>query len=818
MFTSYFKIARRSLAANKGYTFINILGLAIGLSLCFTIYLAAGFELSFDSFHPGKERIYRFVSNFERADGQVDYQSMVPDPLAPAIKSSFTGIEAITQFHNFYTKVSVPVRGGTKIFDAPKEKENPSGIILAGPEYFAIFHYQWLAGNAGGLVQPRHVVLTASQAKKYFGSLPYSQLTGRELVYSDSLNCIVTGIVQDNPANSSLVFTDFISASTIPGTFLKNTYELDNWQNWAGKSQTFVKLREGILPAQVEQQSILILKKYVAPDPSQKTVIHLQPLADMHFDTRYHDRYSAVISHTVLYILMVIAAFVLLIAIANFINLSIAQSIKRAKETGIRKVLGSSRRSLVIQFLLEALFVTVLSAIAGVLLTPAIFGFLRPFMPGQIPLQVNALTVLFAMAVIILTALLAGIYPAKIMSALTPAQGIKGIMQHQGTRGNYLRQGLVIFQFTLSILLISGAVIMGRQVHYTLAADMGFAKEAIINIPVNPAYGTGKITAFAQLLRRQGNAEAVSVSMGTPFQNKFRGTSLQCPATGVNSIEAQFQTGDENYITLYKMKLVAGRNVQPSDTMREFIINETCAKKLGFATPADAIGKMLHAGTTDGANTDKLFPVVGVVADFHAQSLHETIAPLFISTSQQFSGTVSVRLPLQAYRLAQWQGSIAGMQRLWKTVYPEENFRWSFFEDNISNFYQKEIQAANLVNAAMALAILISCLGLLGLAAYITGQRKKEISIRKVLGASSAKIVSMLSAMILKPVAIGVLMACPLAWLIMHAWLQNFAYHVSISWWVFAAAGFAGLLMALAAISYQAIKAAIANPVKSLRS
>jgi len=616
------KTARRSLANNKGYALINIFGLAIGLSLCFTVYLVTGFELSFDSFHRDNERIYRMVTDFQQANGETNYQAMVPDPMSPAIQKEFTGVETVARFHNFYAKVFVTGEAGAKIFDAPKEKESPSTAILAGPEYFDIFQYTWLAGNAGTLAQPQHVVLVASQAKKYFGNQPYDEIIGRQLMYNDSLPCIVTGVVEDNPANTSFSFTDIVSAATIRSTFLNKVYELDNWQNWASKSQTFVKLRQGAQPAQFEKQSLALLKKNVEEDPTQKTIIRLQPLADMHFNTRYQDRYSVNISRTVLYTLMGIAAFVLLIAVVNFVNLSTAQSLKRAKEIGIRKVLGSSRYSLIQQFLAEALFITILAALLAALLAPLLFAFLRPLLPGQVQLHVSLACILFAIVIVLVTAMLAGIYPAKVLSAAAPIQGVKGLSSRPGGGGSYLRQGLIGFQFTISILLITGAVVMGRQVRYSLTADMGFTKTAIINIPVNTAYGQNKMNELAQLISRQNNIEMVSVDMGTPFQTRFRGTSLRCSATGRDAIEAQFQTGDERYINLYKMKLLAGRNLQPSDTMRELVINETCAKKLGFTKPADALGKMLHAGTTDGMSVDKLFPVVGVVADFHAQSFH----------------------------------------------------------------------------------------------------------------------------------------------------------------------------------------------------
>jgi ABC-type antimicrobial peptide transport system permease subunit len=817
MFKNYFKTAWRNLVKNKSYAFINFLGLAIGLSLCLVIYLVTSFELSYDSFQPDRNRVYRIVSEFQKTSGETQYLSMIPDPLAPAIRREFTGIEEVAQFHNYYAKVSIPWLDETKKFDAAKEKETPSGIVIVDPEYFEIFHYKWLAGNTRALQKPQRVVLTAKESQKYFGNLAYQQVLGRQVMYNDSLPCVVSGIVEDYPVNSAFIFTDFISSSTIPATFLKNTYELDNWQNWASKSQTFVKLQQGISHNQFDRQVIPMIKKYMNDDPSQKTVIQLQPLKDIHFDTRYQDRYSRSVSLSTLYTLMAIAGFVLLIAAINFINLSTAQSIKRAKEIGVRKVLGGSRRSLVIQFLAEAFLVTLLSTIIALFIAPYMLFVFRPFLPSGLTLQINIEAILFIVLIVIITSLLAGLYPAKVLSGYVPALTIKGTVTRTNPSRNYFRQALVVFQFTISILFIIGAIIMGEQVHYALTANMGFQKEAIVNIPVNTAYGTGRMDRLAQLIRQQKAVGMVSVDMSTPFQSSYRGTSLRCPALGGDNIDAQFQTGDENYIKLYQMKLLAGRNLFPSDTMREFIINETCAKKLGFKIPSDAIGKMLHAGTTDAMNVDKEFPVVGVVADFHTQSFHEAIAPVFISTSKKFSSTVSVKLFMQGNAGDNLKKAIAELGQAWKTVYPEENFHFSFFEDSIAKYYKEEIQTSRLIDSAMMLAIFISCMGLFGLAAYTTQQRSKEISIRKVLGASAAGITTSLSKDFVKLVIIAVLIATPIAWWIMNRWLQSFAYRISINWWAFAAAGLAAILIALATVSFQTIKAAIANPVKSLR-
>lgn len=818
MIKNYLKIAWRNLIKNRAFTAINIFGLTLGITACLIIYLITNFELSYDTFHTDKERIYRAVTTFQKSSGDKNYNSAVPGPMAATIRSEFTGVEKVAQFNNYYAKVTIPGdRNEPKKFDVANEGEEPSEIIITDPEYFDIFKYQWLAGNAASMKVPLHVVLTESKANKYFGSLPLNKIIGREIIYNDSLRLSVSGIVKDYPENSAFTFKDFISSATIKYTFLKEQFNLANWKGWSGYSQTFIKISKGTNPLQFEKQAVVLIKKNMEIGHGMKVSIGLQPLSDIHFNTSFEAAYGRQVHLPTLYGLMGVALFILLIASINFINLSTAQSLQRAKEIGIRKVLGSNRAALALQFLSETFILTLFAVILSIFITPPLISAFHAFIPNGVALNFSPQTLIFILLVTIITSLLAGSYPAKVLSSYLPVVILKGAGLQKSTGKNYLRKGLIVFQFTISLVFIICTLVIGNQIHYVLNADMGFAKDAIINIPTSGDYPMDKKDILAQQIKGVQGVQMVSIDMGTPAEKDHWGTILKCRAVSDDEVQSQFQTGDENYIQLYQLKLVAGRNLLPSDTMKEFLVNETCAKKLGFKKPGDAIGKLLEAGMSDGADGKQL-PIVGVLADFHSQSLHDPISPTFMSTSKEFSRIVSVKLSTEGKQISNFRQTMAKIEKLWKDIYPNEKFEYKFFDKTIAKFYDKEQKTAQLMNTAMAIAIFISCMGLFGLATFAAQQRIKEIGIRKVLGASITGIVSMLSKDFLKLVLIAIVIASPIAYFFMHQWLQDFAYRINISWWVFVLSGLAAVSIALITVSFQAIKAAIANPVKSLRT
>jgi putative ABC transport system permease protein len=816
MIRNYFKTAWRSLTRNKVYTTINILGLSLGVSACLIIYLITSFELSYDIFHPDKERIYRVVSSLQNANGKKDEMAATIGPMPMAMRNELTGFESITAFYNYSAKVAIPNgKNEPKKFDASKDGEEVSPIIIAEPQYFDIFKYQWLVGNAStALKEPFTVVLSENEVHKYFGSEPLERVIGKQVIYNDSLRLTVTGIIKDWDKNTDFGFKDFISAATIPNSFLKDNIDLFNWGMWDYNSQGFVKLPKGVTQAQVEKQFPKFAKAHIKMPPGYKAALSLQPLSDVHFNSTYGDAYSRKAHLPTLYALMGIAAFILIIAAINFINLSTAQSIRRAKEVGVRKVLGSSKTNLTIQFLIETFLVTIVAVIIAVLLTNPIISSFQSIIPRGVTLNLfSVATWLFLLAVIVVTSLLAGFYPARVLSSYLPALSLKGQGSQNINQKGYLRKTLIVFQFTVSLVFIIGTLVIGNQIHYILNTDLGFKKDAIVSFRTGWNNPAKLVNVFADRLKQIPGVQFISRHREIPASKGHPGTYIMYKGGSQVKIDASFEFSDENYIPLFGLNVIAGRNLSHSDTLKEFLINETCAKQLGFTKPSDAIGKIVEVGI----NNQKR-PIVGILKDFHSQSLHAPIVPFFIGSLTENERTISIKLATQGKQIDDFKNTIAQIATAWKHVYPNEKFEYTFFDETIARLYDKEQKTAQLMNTAMAIAIFISCMGLFGLATFTAQQCIKEIGIRKVLGASTSGIVSMLSKDFIILVVVAIFIASPIAYYLMNHWLQDFAYHTNISIWIFVLAGLAAVFIALITISFQSVRAALANPVKSLRS
>ncbi|WP_343669221.1 ABC transporter permease [Chitinophaga sp.] len=804
MIRNYFKIAFRNLVSNRLYTGINILGLALGILSCIAIWVTCRFELSYENFQPGKKNIYRVVGDITFPEGRHAFMAMPPDPAAAAIRGNISGIAEIADLHAFYTKVAVP---NGKRFPAADFHDHPSDIIVTGPEYFKVFTYQWLIGSPDkAMSEPFKVVLTASKAYKYFGYIPLQDIVGKTLYYADSLPLTVAGIVKDYAANSNFRFTDFVSISTVPNSFLadKGIYS-KQWGGYFARTQVFARLQPGAGIEKINQQMTALLHQNITLQKGEQKTLFLQPLSDLHFDVRFNDFFSKQVHLPTLYGLLAIAGFILLIAVVNFVNLSTVQSIRRSKEIGVRKVLGSSRQSLILQFLSETFLITLAAMALVLILVYPLLNVLQNFVPaGAVATVFSKENILMLSGLLVVTTLLAGIYPAIVLSGTIPAISLKTSTRERG----YLRKALVVFQFTISLVFIIGTLVVQKQLDYVLHTDLGFKSAAIITINTSPAYERSKVDVLADMLRRIPGVELVSASNGTPAAASHWGTELKYNG-GKEPVKAdcQLQWIDENYVPLYQLKLVAGRNVQASDSMREFLINESAAKALGFAHPEDAIGKIAESGMNDDASP--ICPIVGVVADFHSQSLHEAIKPAFFTASKMFAINLGVKLH---------GANISQIADAYNKVYPNEQFEYKFFDNTIAGFYAKEQKTAAILNTATTMAILISCMGLLGLAAFSIRQRTKEIGLRKILGAGVGNIVLLLTRNFIALVLIAIVIGTPLAWYAMDRWLADFAYRVNISFGVFLLAGAMAVGIAIITVSFQAVSAALVNPARSIKT
>jgi len=815
MLRNFFITAWRNLLRHRANTIINVLGLALGITVCLIIFLLVGFELSYDHFHPDGDRIYRVVDRSGGPEGERSF-GFVTMPLADAARAELTGFESVAAFNNLYSSVAVPRQGRSNIvFDAAKSGEQTSPIILAQPQYFDILKYQWLAGNAATLNEPFRVVLTKSEAEKYFGRQDDAQQwLGRRLIYRDSLQVTVSGIVADWRQNSDFAFKDFISRATLEHSFLKEEFEPTNWGMWDYDAQALVKLAPGVSQAQIERQFPAFMQRHRRGPKEFSNTLSLQPLSNIHFNEQYPDDFSRKASLSTLYGLAAIAAFILLLAAVNFINLSTAQSVRRAREIGVRKVLGGRRGALMAQFLCETLVLVSAATILALSITNPLLLAFQELLPRGVHLQVFQWpTAIFLLATVLVTCLVAGFYPARVLSAFRPVISLKGTGTQQLNGKSYLRKALIVFQFTVSLIFIIGTLVVTRQIHYALTTDLGFDHDAIVVIRAQQDGPQHHRAALASLIAEIPGVRMVTRHMEMPTAKGHPGTFIEYHDAQEHKVLASFDMVDTSYIHVYGIHLLAGRNLFPSDTIREFLVNETCARQLGFRHPSDALGNLVTIGMNNGKG-----PIVGVVKDFHSKSMHEPITPFFISSFQRAERDISIKLATKRQTADQLSAILAKIGTAWKTVYPDKKFEYVFFDESIAKLYDKERKMARIMDIAMGIAIFISCLGLFGLAAFVAEQRTKEIGIRKVLGASVSNIVAMLSKEFIWLVGLAILIASPIAWFFMHRWLQDFAYRVPISWWIYAGAGLAAIWIALVTVSTQAFRAATANPVDSLRS
>lgn len=822
MLKNYWIVAWRNLVRNKIYSLVNLLSLSLGICACLAIYLITQYEFSFDNFHPDRDRIYCVDAGMRGG-----HWNCVPGPMPAAMRREMTGFQTVAAFQTYAASVTIPggVNGKSKVLD------DAGSIAIAEPQYFDIFRYRWLSGNAAtSLAQPNSVVLTAEQARKYFGDLEPDRIIGRTIYYQDSLMVRVTGVVADWTGNSDFNFSQWISYATIPVSFLKNEITLDGWDKIDRSSQVMIKLAKDVKPSQIDEQFTAFAKRHFGPQPA--FAARLKPLSGSHFHQEYGGA-SRKASLSVLYTLMAVAGFILILAIVNFVNLSTAQSMQRAREIGVRKVLGGRRSGIAAQFFTETLLLTVAAVVLAAMMIEPVFNLFADLIPRGGYFKLSGATLLFLLLLITLTTLLAGFYPAKVLGNYQPVVTLKGITALPGSGKGALRRGLIVFQFTISLVFIIASVVIGSQLRYMLHADLGFKTDAILtlgnardyrldrssfgsdrNRSRQPAISkTGNMAVLTDKIRQLAGVEQVIRESRPPMGQmhmSFGGGGLK--NSNEQPTEISFHFGDKDYVAFYGMKLVAGRNFLPGDSSRELLISETCAHALGFADVSKAIGREVVVSPFES------YPVAGVVADFYESSFHRATSPIVIQHDPKKETTIAIRIASKGMTASELKVLIGNIENDWKTVFPGEPFAYSFLDESIANLYADDLRTEWLTNMAMAITVFISCLGLFGLAIFSTERRSREISIRKVLGATVSGIMAMLCKEIVLLIVLALLIASPLAWYFMHGWLQGFAYRTAFSGWMFVAAGVVAIGIALLTVGFQAMRAAMANPIKSLRT
>jgi putative ABC transport system permease protein len=845
MLHHYLKIAWRNIRQHKLYTAINVLGLAMGICACIVIYLIARYDLSFDTFHPDAGRIYRIVGDAKDRDGGTLFLNSPIDEMA-GVEHDVPGFEAQTIFHTFGERITIPATGGKQAadFDGRLEDSYSARTILTAPSFFSIFPHEWLAGSPAVLDAPDRVVLAESSARRYFGKGPLAQMIGRTVIYADSLPVTVAGIVKDWNKLSDLGYTDFISLQTAPTTWLRSQIPTADWVSLRPhRSQAFVKLAPGVDPATVNAA----LAKYMRDhhvvfgggqgSAQEYPHYYLQPLRAIHYTPDFRptdsgdDFRKAYLP--MLYALMGVAVFILALAVINFINLSTAQSLQRMKEVGIRKVMGSSRKGLIVQFLAETLLLTVAAVALSLFLVRPVLSLFREYIPAGVEFRPwEAGNLMFVLLITLVTTMLAGFYPARLLSGYLPVLSLKGALDRTGTGGAGLRKALIVFQFTISLVFIIGSLVIARQTRFMRDADKGFSSDAILTV-TNWRAGKGQMRMYAEEVKKLAGVENAIVEGNAPmgfahsggnfvYRGAGAGTGTGAGArtrtgagagkdTALKDMGVTIQGGDMAFIPFYGMRLVAGRNMGQGDSLREVVINEAYSRALGFDQPGEAVGKLVY-------NNKNAYMVAGVVADFHQDSYHETIKPLVIERNTRLEQQVAVKLATKGQQGSDAKLLVGEMEGIWKKLFPKEDFEYDFMNESISRLYEQETHTAWLMEVAMSVTILISCMGLFGLALFTAGRRAKEIGIRKVLGATVANITLLLSRDFLVLVGLAIVIALPVAWYFADQWLEDYAFRAPMNVWVIVEAGLAAIGIALVTVSVQALQAALANPVNSLRS
>ncbi len=808
MLKNYLKVALRNLWKNKGYSAINIFGLSVGLATCLLITLYVLDELSYDVYNKNAGRIYRVDADI-KFGGDLQKLAVCPDPLAFAMKNEYPQIENAVRFRNYGS--SVVKKGDQNI----KEEK----IIFTDSTLFDVFTLPMIVGNPKkALTEPNSVVITETIARKYFGTV---NAVGQTLVFNNKDNYKITGVIKDVPEASHFNFDFFISLAGVKEanqniwvSFNFNTYLLFRKD---ADAKAFVKKFEEIMDKYVfpQGQQIMQISKEDFIKSGNYINFSLTPLTDIHL---HSDRIAELGPNSdmqVVYIFSAIAIFILLIACVNFMNLSTARSANRAKEVGVRKVLGTQRKNLVMQFLSESIVMSFVAFAFALVLAFLLLPYLNNLAAKKLSLSVFQHPVLIPALVlfVLLVGLVAGSYPAFYLSSFQPIVVLKGKLAG-GFRRSYLRSSLVVFQFFISIALIVATLVIYSQLKFIQNKKLGFNKEQVLI--VRDAYVLDKqVESFRNEVLKYPEMVSGTVSGYLPVGNSSRDNESVFPEgqiTNDKAVSTQFWRVDHDYIKTLGMQVVLGRDFSKEmlTDSTAIIINETAAKLFGFGN--NALGKKIAEIKDMKTKTFNVYTVIGVVKNFNFESLRQNIGALCMHLGRS-TGNVSFRLKTNDVAQA-----IAHVQNSWKRLAPNEPFGYSFLSEDFDSMYRSEQRAGKIFVSFAVLAILIACLGLFGLATFAAEQRTKEIGIRKVLGASVSNIVNMLSKDFVKLVVIAMLLAFPLSWYFMNKWLQDFAYRIDLGWKMFFVAGLLAILIALITVSVQAVKAAIVNPVKNLRT
>lgn len=793
MFKNYFIITIRNLKRNLSYSAINVFGLALGITCSMVLFLMITFYLSFDNYHDNKDRIYRIVTSSEN-NGREDFFAGVPAPLPGALASDITGIQHVLFISGDNNALFTIIDNG-----APKIFEQENGLAYTDSTYFTFFNRAFIMGDyKTALQQPNQIILSKKTAKKFFGEVnPMGQL----IKLNNKTELKVTGIIEDHPDNTTFPFEILISYLTI-----QKDKEESGWNSVYSDDQCFVMLEAGTPPDAINNQFPAFVKKYETQREERSLKRWLQPLQEINYDSRFGNYRYTTVSKTSILAMGVVALFLLITACINFINLSTAVAVKRSKEVGIRKVLGSQRLQLMGQYLAETGMITLVALLISVGLSELALIQLNAFLDINLHVDFTDLRLItFLIGVWAVVSLASGFYPALLLSGFSPALALKNKITNRSTGGFALRRSLVVFQFVISQLLIVGTVILLAQMNFLESKDLGFSKDAVINVPIpNNAPLNNKKVLKSELLR-MGGVERVSLCNTAPSSGSVSMTAYTIEGIEGNHL-TQVKLTDEDYIDLFKIELLAGNNLMGLDSANSCLVNEKLLKSLGLEKPEEIIGRVISIW---GMN----LPVAGVVKDFHTMSLEREIDPTIL-----FNGVDSYRTAAIKLKGGSVKETLGEVERAWAAQYPDFLFSYEFLDNEIKEFYESEQKMSTLLILFSVIAITIGCLGLYGLISFMANEKEKEIGVRKVLGASTGNILIIFSKEFIILILVAFAIASPLAAYIMGQWLDNFAYRVPLTSLMFVTGIGITIIIAFVTVGFRSIRAALANPINALRN
>lgn len=804
MIKNYFKIALRNLKRNHKHALLNILGLGVALAACIIVFLVIQFEQSHNKHLANYRHLYQVVCKSTNAEGE-HFSGGITFPASRILRQDFPQYHFGELMQNYDVQITAKNADGSSVPD--RKFYETSGVFYGDPGLMKILEVKFIRGNPDVLADVNSIAISKSTARKYFGGV--QEAFGKRLNFNNTdYDYQVNAVFEDVPANSDFPFQIVGSYAGFVAHEGKQYWDMEEWGSITSNHQLYVLLPPGTNTGAFDRELNQLERKH-RKNVTEVRTNFLHPLSEIHFDERFGTNGSYTTSKKSLYTLSFIGLLIILMACINFINLSTALAVTRSKEVGIRKVMGSSRGQLRLQVFMETGLIVCIALVVAIGLASLALPYVKNIMVVQSTLRLfNTGSVLFMLAAMLATVFLSGFYPAFVMGRFKPVEAIKNKISTTRVGSISLRRILVVLQFSFSQIFIIATIVAVSQMNFIRNADLGFVKESVLTVTINSdSSSMARHPAFKDELLARSDVKQVSFSFDAPSSDNSWQNNFSFDKMEDRNFNVTVKFGDENYLATYGMQMAAGKFYEAGDTARNYVVNETFVKKVGLRTPQEAIGKMLRLGS------GKPKPVIGVVKDFKLQSLHEVVPPIALSPRKIYYGIVGIKLAS-----SNLLNSREAIGAIWAKYFPEYVYDANFFEDSINNFYLQEQKLSLMYKVYAILAILISCLGLYGLVSFMIVQKTKEVGIRKVLGASVNSIMYLFSKEFTILVVIAFVLAAPAAWYLMHSWLEDFEYRISIGPGVFIAAILVSILIAWVTVGYKALKAALINPVKSLRT